>query len=181
MKAEVKHFDGEASLDRPLEGVLKNQERASDEEWQRETSPGRGYTKGPEAYSYGCLTHTLYVLRSHILYMQLLLVLAGVSSGIVTLSSQPYMPATLHTGLISLLTLKRPLDTRLIFFFFTRTSQGLLLKLGISPNFYKYCVISQILYPKYEIIVGSGKPIPMNGDTGHRGHTDKGSPGCDQA
>lgn len=133
MKVEVKHFEGEASLDRPLEGVLKNQERASDEEWQRETSPGRGYTRGPEAYSYGCLTHTLYVLRSHILYRQMLLLLDGVSSEIVTLSSQPYMPATLHTGLISLLTLRKPLDTRLIFFHqnFTRFA----VEVGHFPQF----------------------------------------------
>lgn len=68
MKGELKNFGGGASLDRPLGGDLKDQERAGDGGWQRETSPGRGYTKGPEAYTYGCLPHTLCVLRSHILY-----------------------------------------------------------------------------------------------------------------
>lgn len=181
MKAEVKKIlVGAAILDRPLGGDLKFQERARDEGWQRETSPGRGYTKGLEAYSCGCLPHILYVLRSHILYTQMLLVLEAVSSGIVTLSSRPYIPATVHTGLISLLTLRRPFNTRLTFFP-TRTSQGLLLKLGISLNFHNYCVISHILCPKYKIVDGSGKAIPMGGDTDHRGHTDKGWPGCDQA
>lgn len=115
MKAEVKKkvLVGAAILDRPLGGDLKFQERARNEGWQRETSPGRGYTKSLEAYSCGCLPHILYVLRSHILYTQILLVLEAVSSGIVTLSSQPYIPATVHTGLISLLTLRRPFNTRL--------------------------------------------------------------------
>lgn len=93
----------------------EDQEEASKEGW----NPGGGCVKRPRGIF---IVHKqlpaepLHVLRNHILCMQMLLELYIKSQGIVTLSCQPYIPVPLHTGLIFLLTLRRTLETRLIFF-----------------------------------------------------------------
>ena len=93
-----------------------------------------------------------------------------VSSGIIIPSCQPHIPIPLHTGgSFAFFTLRKSFSNQTDFYSLTKTSQGLLLNSGISPKLHLQPHLSflQILCPKYEIVVGTGKPIFTVGDIAH--------------